>query len=96
MTRFAVLSAICALSVACAGPGRVSVRPGTDVALPEPPAPGAAVIAGAICIFQTAERKDGDACPQRSDSLRPVTRTPTAVRKPQMRVRTTTSVFRRG
>jgi hypothetical protein len=85
------------LATACARPGGVSVRPGTDMALPEPtPSPAADVLGAALCVVTRTERGDVASCPQQTDSLRAVHRPPVAVSTPQMRVRTRTSVFRRG
>ena len=95
MTRLAMLSAVCALTMACAGTGRVSVRPGTDMALAAPDSSTAAPVAGAICIVASSSEAEKQACTAPRVDARGVQPTPATVRKPQMRVRTMTSIFRR-
>ena len=97
MMKTSVLIAVALLTTACAGPRPIRVQPGTDMALPDPaPSPAGEVIAGLFCVATRYDNGDVPSCPQRTDSLRVVNRPPVAVSKPQMRVRTTTSVFRRG
>ena len=103
MTRLIMCAALVALTSACAGSSRVTIQPGTDMAIQSPDSSGAVtIVALPICILAGDTDAERQACTGGSERLRtagqpgqPGQASGTKGRPP-MRVRVLRAVFRRG
>ena len=100
MTRLCMSAALVALTSACAGTSRVTIQPGTDMAIQTPDSSAAVpIVALPICILAGDTDAERRACTGGSERPRTAGQTgqPSGTNgRPPMRVRVPRAVFRRG